>query len=200
MRTRRFTITAFLLAAIMVLGIGFAELADQLDITGTVEISKTQADATFDGDVHFNTALNYTYGAGNTNVVKTGSEHHTSNSTAGGNVTFSAEGDTATFMSTTFADIGDTTSIVFEIVNEFSEKIDVVATISYTNNTGDVFSAVIEGWNDNKATIDAKDAQGNGTSQFTLKVTLTKVPEETVNATISVKFAAKVHTGAGELV
>ena len=190
MKNRRLTITAFLLCAILVLGVGFAALADRLDINGTVEISGTQAESTFDGDVHFDVDG---FDAED-DVVKTGSTHHTENATAGGNVVFSADGDTATFMSTTFADAGDKTAITFTIVNEFAQAVKVTATITYTNNTGDIFTATITGtgWTNNVATIAAKDGSTNGTTTFTLTVELTEVPQETVNATVKVQFDVEI--------
>lgn len=196
MRTRRFTITAFLLCAIMVLGIGFAALTDQLDINGTVEISGTQAETTFDGDVYFDVdGFNAV-----TDVKKSGSTEHTQNATAGGNVQFSVDGDTATFMSTTFADVGDTTAIDFTIVNEFQKKVKITATISYTDNTGNVFNAEIDtnntGWSfaggTYTAEIDAKTGDTNGTIELTLAVELVSVPNETVNADVKVTFIAEV--------
>ena len=188
MKAKRFTITAFLLCAIMVLGIGFATLVDELDITGTVEISKTQADATFDGDIHFDVeGFDATR-----HIVKSGSEHHTTNVTAGGTVQFGAEGDNATFMSTTFADKGDSTAITFSIVNEFSKDVTVEAAVTYTvNGTGDnVFTATIAGtgWVDNKTTIGASADGTHGTTTFVLTVVLNEVPEETINVTINVHF------------
>ncbi len=199
MRTRRFTITAFLLAAIMVLGIGFAALADELDINGTVEISGTQAETTFDGDVHFD-SVNFDVAQ---HVVKTGSTQHTSNATAGGNVSFSADSDTVTFMSTTFADLGDTTAITLTIVNEYIKAVKVTAVITFTNNGDSCFDAAItgSGWTlgvDGKYTADIAastkegDTGAHGTTTFVFAVRLINLPEDTLNSVINVQFIADV--------
>lgn len=53
MRTRRFTITAFLLCAIMLLGVGFATITDNFSISGQAKITEDAAEDVLNNEVYF---------------------------------------------------------------------------------------------------------------------------------------------------
>lgn len=53
MKNRKIIITAFILVAIMVLGVGYAAVTDTLDIQGTADINEQGATDTFNTDVYF---------------------------------------------------------------------------------------------------------------------------------------------------
>ena len=53
MKNRKVIVTAFLLVAVMLLGIGYASVSDTLDIQGTADISAVDAGETLNEDVYF---------------------------------------------------------------------------------------------------------------------------------------------------
>ena len=53
MKNRKFVVAAFLLAAAMLLGVGYAAISDTLDIQGTADVSEQGANNTFNDDVYF---------------------------------------------------------------------------------------------------------------------------------------------------
>lgn len=53
MKNRKFIVVAFMLIACMIVGVGYAALTDTLNFAGDAEVSKGNAEVTFDGDVYF---------------------------------------------------------------------------------------------------------------------------------------------------
>lgn len=74
MKNRKFVVVAFMLVAVLVLGIGYAAVADTLDVQGTLKVSQANADANFELNVYFegaefveaSSALLMADGSGNT--------------------------------------------------------------------------------------------------------------------------------------
>lgn len=58
MRNRKVIVTAFLLVAVMLLGVGYAAVSDTLDIQGTADINATDAGETLNEDVYFTGVMN----------------------------------------------------------------------------------------------------------------------------------------------
>ena len=56
MKNRRITLAAFLLIAVLVMGIGFAAVTDNLEINGEASANTTEATKDFDADVYFSAA------------------------------------------------------------------------------------------------------------------------------------------------
>ncbi len=75
MKNRRRIIVAFMLCAVMLLGIGYAALTDTLTIAGQANVSTDKANAEFDADVYFHSAAatssTGTSGSGDTATVLT---------------------------------------------------------------------------------------------------------------------------------
>lgn len=67
MKKRRLVITTFLLLAVLVMGIGYAALTDNLFIKGEATLATTSAQSNFDEDVYFTTAT-VVSGTGGTNT------------------------------------------------------------------------------------------------------------------------------------
>ena len=57
MKKRKIAIVAFMLAAILALGVGFAALTDTLTVTGSAGIAADGAQEVFDEDIYFSKAL-----------------------------------------------------------------------------------------------------------------------------------------------
>lgn len=53
MKQRRTVIISFLLVAVMLLGVGYAAVADPLEITGALNVSKTAVEKELEDDVYF---------------------------------------------------------------------------------------------------------------------------------------------------
>lgn len=57
MTKRRSIIAAFLVVALLAVGIGYAALTDDLTVTGSASIKASDSAETFDGDIYFSKAL-----------------------------------------------------------------------------------------------------------------------------------------------
>ena len=57
MKNRKSVIVAFLLVAVMLLGVGYAALTDVLDITGTADVNQSAAEESFNEDIFFSAAV-----------------------------------------------------------------------------------------------------------------------------------------------
>ncbi|MBQ7380768.1 MAG: hypothetical protein IJW69_01650 [Clostridia bacterium] len=65
MRNRKITLVAFMLVAVLMLGIGYAALTDTLTIIGNAHIDYTKTEEAFDGSVYFSaSALGTSTGTG----------------------------------------------------------------------------------------------------------------------------------------
>ena len=51
MRNRKTVVAAFLLVAVMMLGVGYAALTDILDITGSADVNQSAAEEAFNEDI-----------------------------------------------------------------------------------------------------------------------------------------------------
>ena len=120
MKNRKIVVVAFLLVAVMLLGIGYAALTDTLTIIGNAHIDIDAANATFDSKVYFSAA------------------EATSTTGTGGYV----EGvltnkDVASFTpdDATFATVGQVSVFTFTITNDSNVEADV--SINATKQSGD---------------------------------------------------------------
>ena len=66
MKNRRNIVIAFMLCAVMLLGVGYAAVSDALDILGTAEINAGNVQSAFDTNVYFSSAHANTYTTGAT--------------------------------------------------------------------------------------------------------------------------------------
>ena len=57
MRNRKTVITAFILVAVMLMAVGFAEMSDDLFITGNAKITAENAETAFGEDIYFTKAV-----------------------------------------------------------------------------------------------------------------------------------------------
>lgn len=60
MKQRKTVIVAFLLAAVLLLGVGYAALTDQLTLSGTAGVLVTDAAQDFDADIYFSKVISGT--------------------------------------------------------------------------------------------------------------------------------------------
>ena len=57
MKNRKTVVVAFLLCAVLLLGVGYAALSDTLDITGSADVNQSAAEEAFNEDVYFSAAV-----------------------------------------------------------------------------------------------------------------------------------------------
>lgn len=165
MKARRLTVVAFLLVAVMIIGVGFATLTDKLDILGTAEISQSQAESTFDGDIYFdgfNASEGVTVAYDPTDTTK----------------------DTVSFNVATLSEVGATAVVTCTIKSEFAKKANLVAVLS--SSRVDIFTVSTD-WEDNESSIEA-----NGTTTITVTIKLESIPSVAVSSTIDIKITATV--------
>lgn len=162
MKNRKFIVVAFMLVACMIVGVGYAVLTDTLNLEGDAEVSHTNAENAFDGDVYFS-------------AVSTGDGYTAE--------ILQTNPDKGNFTVTGLEGINDTVTITFTIMNDSDiaalVKMDAVNTIL----TNDTYFAVTY-------SIDATGVQipAGGTQDVTVTVKLLKTPVLAENQTISGTF------------
>ena len=117
MRNRKTVVVAFLLVAVMLLGVGYAALTDTLTIIGNAHIDIDTANKTFDEKVYFSAAEA-------TSSTGTGTTADTASFTA----------DDATFTANKLATVGQTSVFTFTITND--SNVDAVISVNNTKLSG----------------------------------------------------------------
>ena len=162
MKARRSIVIAFLLVAVLVLGVGFAAVSTVLDITGKADVNP---DAAFKADIKFTEAL--ANDAGNTANVNINDDNK------------------ASFTANNLSGKGDSASFTYTIKNEG----DLDATVSVTAcnvSIGDTSIFNIEtDW-------DASQALAAGAEvEITVTVSLKETPAESVSGSFIVELKAE---------
>ena len=117
MRNRKTVVVAFLLVAVMLLGVGYAALTDTLTIIGNAHIDVDTANKTFDEKVYFSDAkATSSTGTGSTDDV----------------VSFNT--DDATFTANKLAVVGEKSIFTFTIKND--SNVDALISVNNTKLSG----------------------------------------------------------------
>ena len=170
MKAKRLTVVAFLLCAIMILGVGFAALTNVLDIQGTADVSQSAAESEFNEDIYFSEVS--TYDANTAGEAKS----YTASIVANNN-------DKATFTVTGLATKDDYATITFTIKSK-SDR-DAVVTPSVTTNTKAEYFAISSDWNSQP-----KDLAANSEIKISITVTLLQTPTETISGSFIIELTA----------
>lgn len=125
MKNRKIVVVAFLLVAVMLLGIGYAALTDTLTIIGNAHIDIDAANATFDNKVYFSAAeaTSTTGTGGYVEGVLTNKD------------VASFTPDDATFTANQLATVGQVSVFTFTITND--SNVDAEVSINSTKQSGD---------------------------------------------------------------
>lgn len=117
MKNKKTVVVAFLLVAVLLLGVGYAALTDTLTIIGNAHIDVDTANKTFDEKVYF-------------------LETVTMSTTGSGTVadTASASGDDATFTANKLATMGQKSTFTFTIQND--SNVDAIISVNDTKLSG----------------------------------------------------------------
>lgn len=110
MKNRKTVVVAFLLVAVMLMGVGYAALSDSLRIDGTAHVKHENANNAFDGVIKFDT--NITNGKNQADTVE-----------------YSADADIATVKVNSLTVEGSTAVFHLKIVNGYQENVYVTPTI-----------------------------------------------------------------------
>ena len=188
MKNRRIVVVAFVLASVLLLGVGYAALTDELTITGNMSADPSVSQNEFQAMVYFSDAV----------VSKTVADTNgdPAAGTAAANVT--ADNNKAHFEVLGLQNEGDTVTFKFTIKNE-SEWAATVAPkigseILSNENDGHDADEVFEvewSWNENTSDQVEKTIDANGgTLDVYVTVTLKDQPTEAHTASYTVSFTA----------
>ena len=176
MKNRKTVVVAFLLCAVMLLGVGYAALSDTLDITGSADINQSAAEEAFNEDIIFTSAVaNET---GNTASVNADNK------------------DKASFTANTLKGKGDKATFTFTIANNG----DVDATVTpklaagTSGNTEPDYFSITSDWAGATKTLEA-----GKTITYTVTVELLKTPTETVSGSFLIELKAESVGGQEEV-
>ena len=174
MRNRKTVVVAFLLAAVMLLGVGYAALTDTLTIIGNAHVDIDTANKTFDERVYFSAAeATTTTGTGTTEDVA------------------SFNTDDATYTVNKLAVVGEKSVFTFTITN----KSNVDAAISVETNK---LSGSVNPSNSNETKFEVEYAypdgmkitKQGGTIDVTVTVTLIQPVTSATSATFGIELTA----------
>ena len=118
MKKRKIVVVAFLLIAVLLLGVGYAAVTDTLTIIGNAHIDMGQVETTFDTNVYFSAAVA-------TSSTGTGATADVASFTP----------DDATFTANKLAIVGEKSVFTFTITND--GNVDAVISVNATKLSGD---------------------------------------------------------------
>ena len=168
MKAKRLTVVAFLLCAIMVLGVGFAALTDVLDIQGSADINQSAAESAFNDDIYFSDFSEYK--SGDAGVAYTANINTNNN-------------DKGQFTVTGLASKDDFAQITFTIKSESDKAAKITPKVS--SNTNETYFAISSDWEGQEKTLAA-----GGTLTITVKVLLKETPTETISGSFIIELTA----------
>ncbi len=156
MKNRKIVMVAFLLVAVMCIGVGFASVADTLNANGNVNVNASDFGSEYDGYVYFDASSAAT--AGNVTVALASGE----------------KPDTATITISEGALKTGTMSVTAKLVvkNDYSKAANVTASVT-TAPTSPLLSVTV---------TPSATADPNGTAEFTVTVTLASIPAADISA------------------
>lgn len=163
MKNKKTVVVAFLLAAVMLLGVGYAALTDVLDITGSADVNQSAAEEAFNDDIYFSTAN--ANEAGNTASINADNN------------------DKASFTANTLKGKGDKATFTYTIVNV--GDVDAVVTPSISSNTNQDYFTVYSDWEGA-----AKALAAGGSVTYTVTIELLETPTETISGSCIIELTA----------
>ena len=181
MKNRKIIVVAFLLISVMLMGVGYAALTDELGIEGSVQADTSVSQTEFDDDVYFS----------NTSVV--------SDSTGNKAASQILEGrDSATITATHFTTKGQIVKVKFTIKND-STDFDAVVTPKAEVESGNVsldnggaghepIFSVVWSWNEQTSDVATATIAAGDSKDLWVTITLNETPLEEHEASFVVNF------------
>ena len=165
MKNRKIVVVAFLLIAMLLLGVGYAALTDTLDVTGSADVSLTDLEKEFEGEIYFSAAV------ANKGTPDTASVNADNN-------------DKASFSAKSLLHEGETTSFTFTINNDSQYDVTVTPKLNATlGNTNPTYFDITSDWDGATKTIPAGQ-----TATYTLTVELLEDPTAAVSGSFLVEL------------
>ncbi len=180
MKNRKIVLVAFMLIAVMLLGIGFAELTDTLSINGTLETDITQSQNAFDDGLYISATSIVTDDTGNKAASQINEGRDEATITAHH---FTTEGQTVVVKYTIKNDCTDFTATVTPAVANAS------VTVENGEEHDPIFS-VSWSWSNTETDIAAKTLAPGESQDFWVKITLDVAPDAVHSATFAISFNA----------
>lgn len=169
MKNRKTVVVAFLLVAVMLMGVGYAALTDVLDITGSADVNQSAAEEAFNQDIHF--AVN---GAVANNAGNTASVNADNN-------------DKASFTANNLKGKDDVATFTFTIEN--TGDVEAVVTPAISSNTNTEYFKITSDWMVAGQSAPKTLAAG-ATLTYTVTVTMLKTPTETIAGSFIIELTA----------
>lgn len=171
MKNRKIVVVSFLLVAVMLLGIGYANLTDTLNIIGDAEVSHANANSAFDADVYFSAVSE---GVGYTASID--------------------EPDKASFKVTGLSGGGESISITYTITNDNEFPASVIIDATNTTTTNATYFTCTSDKGDGEAIV----IDASSTETVTLTITLIETPILAENQTVSCVFSVEFDVSSVE--
>ena len=168
MRNRKTVVVAFLLVAVMLLGVGYAAVTDTLDITGSADVNSAAA---FNEHIYFKDAVaNET---GNTASVNAD------------NI------DKASFTVNSLKEKGNEATFTFTIANSGDLSVKITPKLNAaTGNTMPDFFKVTSDWDGATKDLAAGTKADPTTIPYTVTVTLLQTPSEPISGSFLIELTA----------
>lgn len=172
MKNRKIVVVAFLLIAVLLLGVGYAALTDTLTIIGNAHIDVDTANKTFDEKIYFSAAEA-------TSSTGSGTTADTASYTA----------DDATFTANKLATVGQKSVFTFTITND--SNVDAVISVAPNKLSGDTNPS---NSNDTKFTVEYSYPDGMNIAKNggTIRVVVTVTVKEPVTSATSATFGIEL--------
>ena len=166
MKNRRNVVIAFMIVAVMLLGIGYAALSDTLDITGSADVNQSAAEEAFNEDVYFSAAVANEVG----NTASVNADNN----------------DKASFTAATLKGKGDKVTFTFTIKNDGDVDAVVTPKLNATlGNTNPEYFEITSDWAGQARTLAA-----HSEITYTVTVELLKTPTETISGSFLIELVA----------
>ena len=167
MKNRRTVVVAFLLVAVLLLGVGYAALTDVLDITGTADIDQAAAESSFNEDIYFCAAV----ANDNGNTASVNADNN----------------DKASFTANNLKGAGDTATFTFSIVNV--GDVDAKITPRIITNTEPDYFEISSDWAGATKDLPAGTTE-DAPLTYTVTVKLLKTPTATIGGSFLIDLTA----------
>ena len=163
MKNRKTVVVAFLLVAVMLLGVGYAALTDELWVNGTAGVDLDDTSEVFDEDIYFSKVI----------------------SGDGCNAVINADPDTGTITVTdgVLKEVGDEVIATYTIKSE--SDLDVMVNLPTIENSNGTYFSVTPSWDA------AKTLPAGGTIDVTITIKLIKTAAADQDVTFKLTFAAE---------
>ena len=166
MKNRKTVVVAFMLVAVLLMGVGYAALTDVLDITGSADVNQSAAEEAYNEDIYFSAAV--ANDAGNTASVNADNN------------------DKSSFTVNTLKGKGDQATFTFTIKNAGDLDATVTPTLNASlGNTNPDYFAISSDWDGQAKTLAAGEE-----ITYTVTVELLETPTATIAGSFLIELTA----------